>query len=114
MSSSRKDPVQRVRDNRQRHRFEALVEGGGVAGWISYRTEGELVVLVHTQVDDAYEGQGVGSRLVRSTLAIVEERGGTVLPECPFVLSYLKRHPDLVELVPADRRAELGLGERSA
>ena len=106
-------PEVEFRANRQRHRFEARVDGA-VAGVLGYRSAGDAVVLTHTEVDDAYEGQGVGSRLVRATLDELAGRGVAVLPECPFVQSYLRRHPELVELVPADRRSEYGLADRSA
>jgi predicted GNAT family acetyltransferase len=52
-----------VRDNREALRYE-LVRGGEVLGFLLYRIEPDAVVLVHTDVDPAYEGQGLGSVLV--------------------------------------------------
>ena len=113
-----------VRDNPAKHRFEVLVDGD-VAGFAAYRLENGVdgtdgtdgtdrtVAFLHTVVDDAYEGRGLGSRLVREALRQVADRGAAVLPYCPFVRDYLHRHPELADLVPADRHAEFGLG-RSA
>ena len=101
-----------VRDVPAKHRFEVLVDGQ-VAGFARYQVEGGAVAFMHTEVDDAYEGKGLGSRLVREALQQVADRGATVLPYCPFVRSYLQRHHELVDRVPADRRAEFGLA-RSA
>ena len=53
-----------VRDNPEELRYEA-VRDGQLLGFIRYRTEPGIVVLVHTEVDEAVEGTGVGSQLVR-------------------------------------------------
>ena len=97
-----------VRDVPDKHRFEAVVDGR-VAGFVTYRREGDALALLHTEVDDAYEGKGVGSALVKEVLAVARERGVGVLPYCPFVNAYLKRHRELVDLVPESERARFGL-----
>jgi len=106
------DETVEVRDVPARHRFEVVV-GGEVAGFARYRIEGGDVAFLHTEVDDAYEGKGLGSRLVGEALQQVADRGAGVLPYCPFVRAYLQQHRDLVQLVPAGRRAEFDL-QRSA
>jgi predicted GNAT family acetyltransferase len=56
-------------------------------------------MIMHTEVDDAFEGQGVGSQLVRQMLDQIradDELKVTVL--CPFVNAWLRRHPDYREL----------------
>jgi uncharacterized protein len=105
------DPVE-VRDVPARHRFEVLV-GEEVAGFATYRLEGDVIAFLHTEIDDAYEGKGLGSRLVREALQQVADRGLGVLPYCPFVRGYLQDHEELASLVPPARRAEFEL-DRSA
>jgi uncharacterized protein len=83
-----------VRDDREKSRFEAVDESGVVAGFAAYRREGDRVVFTHTEVDDAFEGRGVGSVLVRTALDAVREEGLRVVAECPFVRSYVERHPE--------------------
>ena len=97
-----------VRDAPARRRFEILVDGE-VAGFTRYQPEGDAVAFTHTEVLDAYAGQGLASRLVGAALAQMTVRGAAVLPYCPFVKTYLRRHPELVGLVPEDRRAGFGL-----
>jgi len=109
MAHERVDRTVEVRDVPARHRFEVVVDGQ-VAGFARYRLEGGDVAFLHTEVDDAYEGEGLGSRLVREALEQVADRGVGVLPYCPFVKTYLQQHRDLVQLVPGERRAEFDLG----
>lgn len=87
-----------VRDTADEHRYELLVEGE-IAGIASYRFDGARLTLTHTEVADAYEGQGLGSRLVAAALDDVRRRGITVVPRCPFVASYLQRHPEYADLI---------------
>jgi predicted GNAT family acetyltransferase len=97
-----------VSDQPDRHRF-VLVVDGAEAGELTYRDEDGAVAFLHTKVDDAFGGQGLGSRLVAAALATVRDRGVPVLPYCPFVKAYLKRHPELKSLVPADKRDQFDL-----
>jgi uncharacterized protein len=57
------------------------------------------VVLVHTEVDSAYEGHGVGSVLAKAALDDIRRRGKRVTPLCPFVSTYIARHPEYADLV---------------
>ena len=97
-----------VRDNPAQHRFEIVV-GAKVAGIAQYRPEGDDLVFTHTKVDDAYEGQGLGSTLVAAALAELRDRGVGVIPECPFVRTYLQRHKELQSVVPEAERERFGL-----
>lgn len=82
-----------VVQNADRRRFEALVEDR-VAGFITYRSTEETVDLQHTVVKPEYEGQGVGSLLVRTTLEQIRDAGKKLIPTCPFVQAYLESHPE--------------------
>ena len=66
---------------------------GEVVGLAAYRDREGVRVFTHTEVNDAYEGQGLASRLVAFAVADVEDRGLTMAPRCPYVRSWLERHP---------------------
>ena len=90
-----------VRDNPAELRYEALRDGQ-LVGLIRYRTEPGVVVLVHTEVDEAVEGSGVGSELVHGALDDIRARGLRLVPVCPFVGAFLRRHPEDADLVGVD------------
>ena len=96
-----------VRDNRERQRYEILSEGR-VVGSLTYRLRGGVVSFQHTEVDSAYSGKGFASSLVRRALDESREAGVRVLPYCPYVREWIAKHPDYVDLVPADKRPEFG------
>lgn len=90
-----------VQDNTEKSRFEALDDSGVVAGFTEYQPSSDdpdVLVFPHTVVDDAYEGQGVGSSLVRGAMEQVRDAGKKVRPDCPFVAGWLDKHPDFADL----------------
>jgi predicted GNAT family acetyltransferase len=98
----------RVGDNPQEGRFELFADEA-LVGAAYYRVEGDAIAFTHTEVDDAYEGQGLGSKLASAALDAARERGLAVFPRCPFIRSYVERHPEYLDLVPEDARRRFGL-----
>jgi predicted GNAT family acetyltransferase len=88
----------RVVDNPESRRYELWL-GEALAGVIVYRPRPDALALVHTEIDPAYEGQGLGAKLVAAALDDVRRRGLKIVPLCPFVRSYLERHPEDADLV---------------
>ena len=88
-------------DDTDRHRFEAL-DAGKVAGYVEYNMLTSSIMLVHTEVLPEYEGKGVGSFLARESLAAARNMGKRVIPACPFIASYLRKHRELLDLVDPD------------
>ena len=88
----------KVQDNPDRHRFEIIVDGeiGGVA---LYKVRDGVVVITHSEVDDAYQGQGLGGELARQTLDQLRERGAKVVPACPFFAAYVRKHREYDDLI---------------
>ena len=87
-----------VADNAEQRRYEAR-RGSEVVGFMTYRLDPERMTLIHTEVDSALEGQGIGSRLVAGALDDIRRRGLTIVAICPFVRAYLRRHPEYADLV---------------
>jgi uncharacterized protein len=90
--------VNEVRDNRDRSRYELVVDGE-VAGFVQYNMRGGRLILVHTEIDDAHAGRGLAGILVSGVLDDVRRRRLRIVPICPFVEGYIERHPDYDDLV---------------
>jgi len=96
--------VPTVADNPDEERYEIHDDAGALAGFVQYHRRKDLIAFVHTEIDPAYEGQGMGSELVVAALDDARAQGLTVLPFCPFVRGYIEKHPEYLDLVPEDRR----------
>jgi uncharacterized protein len=82
-------------------RFEAHLDGH--LAQCCYRREGQVLVLHHTEVPPAFEGQGVAGALVSAALAWARAEGLRVRPTCSYVAAYMRRHAetqDLLETAP--------------
>jgi predicted GNAT family acetyltransferase len=98
-----------VKDNPAESRYEMHVNGE-LAGFVQYRLDTEPVIsLVHTEVMPEFQGAGLATHLARFALDDARERKLVVLPLCPYINSWIKKHPDYTDLVPPDRRAQFGL-----
>lgn len=86
-----------IRDNVERHRFE-VVEDGHLAR-AEYAIEGDVITFTHTIVPPALEGRGIASRLIRHGLSEARARGLRVVPQCPFVAAYIRKHPEWADLL---------------
>ena len=86
----------RVTDNRVAHRFE-FVTGGEVAVLI-YERRGDALVFVHTEVPPALRGRGLGKALVKAGLEAARREGLRIVPVCPFVKAFLRKHPESSEI----------------
>jgi predicted GNAT family acetyltransferase len=87
-----------VTRNDERGRFEAILDGE-VAGYAEFKPGEGRIEFTHTVVDDAYEGKGVGSTLVRGALDQVRADGLEVIATCQFVKSYIERHQEYADLL---------------
>jgi predicted GNAT family acetyltransferase len=90
--------VTEVINNTEASRYEIRVDGK-VAGFAEYRLRPGKIVFVHTVIGEEFEGKGLGGVLVHNALDAAREAGLTVIPLCPFVAGYIRRHPEYRDLV---------------
>lgn len=98
-----------VRNNPDRTRFE-VYDDGRLAGFVDYRLAQDLVDFTHTEIDSAFEGRGLAKELATGALEWAREHDLGVIPSCPFFTTFLQRHREYADLVPAARRQRYGLG----
>jgi uncharacterized protein len=105
-SAAAEAPV--VADNPAASQYELRVNGA-LVGFVEYRRRGEEISLIHTEVEPAFQGAHLATHLARFSLDDARKRGLAVLPFCPYITSWIKKHPEYTDLVPQDRRASFGL-----
>ncbi|MEM1056944.1 MAG: GNAT family N-acetyltransferase [Bacteroidota bacterium] len=91
-----------VRHEPDHNRFAVDTDHG--LAHLDYILTTDLISLVHTEVPVGAEGQGIGNALAKAGLDYARAEGLKVLPTCPFVLAYIRRHPEERDLVMAGIR----------
>ncbi|HHV22713.1 MAG TPA: N-acetyltransferase [Propionibacterium sp.] len=99
-----------VQDNEDKSRFEILVDGD-VAGFVDYELGTDVITMTHTEVDDAYSGQGLGKKVVAEALEQARTRGVSVRPVCPLVRKIIAEDTEnnYLDLVRLPDREEFDL-----
>src|SRR6476469_6234967 len=95
-----------VVDHPDQLRYVISVDGAP-AGAAAYVLRGGRRIFVHTEVDPAYEGKGLGSRLAHDALELARASGRPIVPLCPFIAAYLGRHPEYQDLVDHELLARI-------
>ncbi|MFB6713116.1 GNAT family N-acetyltransferase [Streptomyces sp. NPDC056237] len=80
-----------------RHRYEILVDDKR-AGLTAYRDRDDRRVFFHTEIDDAHAGRGLAGILVEQALADVRASGMRIVPVCPYVAKFLKKHQEFADI----------------
>ena len=82
----------------ERLRYELRL-GDAVIGFTTYRLVGRRVVFIHTEVSDQHSGQGLGERLAKFALDDVRAAGKRIVPVCPYIAAYLRRHNEYDDII---------------
>lgn len=78
-------------------RFEAQLPQG--VAFASYRREGDVLAVFHTEVPPALQGRGIAAELVAGMLEQVRAQGLKVRPLCSYVAAHMRRHPQTQDLL---------------
>ena len=89
-----------ITDNTQKQRFE--IPMGNELAFISYRWQDGKLALMHTEIPPEAEGKGLARELAKFAFEAAKQHQRKVLVYCPYLSSYLKRHPEYNELVEKD------------
>ena len=86
-----------VTHNRAMSRYELEVDGEVAVA--SYERQPGRLVFTHTVVPDSISGRGVASTLIRGALEGARAEHLQIVPQCPFVAAFVKKHPEYQDLV---------------
>ena len=88
--------------NAQTHRFEVVQDGE--TAFAEYRLKDGVLTLPHTVTPEALGGRGIAGALAEAALGYARTNGLLVKPTCPFIASYIDRHPEWREVLHPDFR----------
>lgn len=84
-------------DNKENNRYEFQIDGK-IAEIDYIKSDGEIY-FVHTEVPASLGGKGVGSQLAEKALEDVDRQELRLVPLCPFIAGYIKKHPEWKRIV---------------
>lgn len=97
-----------ITNNAELSRFELHVDGE-LAAYSDYESEPGTRAFVHTVTKEEFKGRGLAGMLAAASLDATRAEGLLVAPYCPYVRSYIKKHPEYQDLIAEDRREEFEL-----
>jgi predicted GNAT family acetyltransferase len=89
--------------HKESDKFTIAVDGKTV-GLTEYADEGRSRVFPHTEVNDGFEGRGLGSIVIGEALAQTRAEGLRIVPQCPMVVAYVDKHPEYADIVDRPER----------
>lgn len=80
-------------DNQEQKQYEFHI-GNDIPKIEYIKTKNGEIYLTHTETPEALEGKGIASALVKAVLNDIDAKGLRLVPLCPFVVSYIRKHPE--------------------
>ena len=94
-----------VHNNTEANRYE--VELDGDIAVLTYSQRGNQIAFLHTGVPTELEGHGIANKLAYTALEDAKRNHQMVVPACPFVAAYIRRHPEYMSLLSESEKARL-------
>jgi predicted GNAT family acetyltransferase len=89
-----------VTHNEMASRFELHVDG--IRALLTYRQFSNRMVFDHTEVPKPLEGHGLASKLAQYALDFARANHLRVVPLCPYVSGFIRKHPEYQDLVSCE------------
>jgi uncharacterized protein len=71
-----------------------IAENGKTLAEMAYKWSGpHQFTILHTEVDESLEGQGIGKQLVQKGVEFAREKGSKIVPRCTFANAVIHRTP---------------------
>lgn len=94
-------PVIELDDLGTKGRYRLRSCGGDEAEMTFTKVGQRQLIIDHTEVPDAFRGQGIGLRLVTRAVEDARAAGKTIIPLCPFAAAQFRRHPEWKDVLKA-------------
>lgn len=93
------EPKIELEDSGSKGRYLLSSPGGDVAEMTFTKVGEHMIIIDHTEVPDAFRGQGAGLRLVTRAVEDARAAGKKIIPLCPFANSQFHRHPEWADVL---------------
>lgn len=80
-----------VTRNDEESRYEIRADGV-LAGFAAFDLRPGSIRFIHTEIDDAFQGQGLAGKLASAALTDATASGEAIVPLCPYIARYLQTH----------------------
>lgn len=81
-----------IHKNNAENGFFLAEEDGKRMGYISYEwTDGPVFAIMHTVVEDEFQGRGVAKALLTAAVNYARENGSQIYPVCSYVVKQFER-----------------------
>ena len=97
-----------VTNNVAASRFE--VKLGALMAIAEYELGPKTITFTHARVPAEFSGRGIAAHLIEAGLSLARERGLGVIPQCRYVAAYMRRHPEVQDLLTTEGRTWLAAG----
>jgi predicted GNAT family acetyltransferase len=94
--------TEQVVDNTAQSRYEMKLEAD--VAFLDYTIAGNVRTLTHAEVPLALRGGGIAARLTGGALELARSQGVKVIPRCPYVVTFMERHPEYQDLLAGAKR----------
>ena len=88
-----------LQDNGSKGRYVLRSAAGAEAEMTFTKVSEKLIIIDHTEVPDAFRGQGAGLRLVTRAVEDARAAGKKIIPLCPFANAQFLRHPEWADVL---------------
>lgn len=88
-----------IEDHGTKGRYVVRAADGTEAEMTFTKVGASRIIIDHTEVPDAFRGQGVGARMVARAVEDARSAGTTIIPLCPFAAAQFRRHPEWADVL---------------
>lgn len=81
-----------VKHNEGKNRFE--IQLGDQVAMVKYILASGEIIFTHTEVPEAFEGQGVAGKLAKAAIEYAKAHEMRIRAMCPYIAAYIQRHPE--------------------
>jgi hypothetical protein len=92
-------PEVQLEDSGSKGRYFLRGPNGEIAESTFTKVGEHRIIIDHTEVPDAFRGQGAGLRLVTRAVEDARAAGKKIIPLCPFANAQFRRHPEWADVL---------------